>query len=246
MNKENEPGQEPGCEPDDETLRLMKVLDYAFFNLAHELGNPINSIKMTLDVLINNFADYPRQTQLDYLRNLQFEFTRLEELLKALRSFNAFESLAIRPTDIKELLGNLLQMLEGEVASKGITLVYAPPSAPVRGLCDPRALQQVLLQVMSNAIDALAGGSGPQIGMQVAVAGGKCLIRVKDNGGGIPPGKQGDLFKPFFSCKTNGVGLGLLLAKKLLAQMNGTIAIESMPGQGTIVAMTLPQAIDHG
>lgn len=222
------------------------VLDYLFFSLAHELGNPINSIKMTLEVLLNNFASYPETTRLEYLKSIHAEFFRLEELLNAIRSFNQFEHLAIQPTDIPALLRNLLQMLQKEIDEKKIALRVSCPEYPVRASCDPRALHMSLLQVIDNALDALAERSEPALAVAVERQGESCLIRVGDNGCGIPEERRKEVFLPFCSGKHRGAGLGLTMAKKLLMRMNGDIELVPRHPQGTEAQITLPLALSHG
>jgi signal transduction histidine kinase len=229
-----------------ETASQMDALDYLFFTLAHEIGNPINSIKMTLDVLINNFSSYSPETQLEYLNSVHAEFSRLEELLKAIRSFNVFEHLDVQAIDVQALVRNLLQMLKSEIGEKGIALTISLPEKPLWAACDPRALQQSLLNVISNAIDAVAGRAGPALGVAVAHDGERCRIRIADNGCGIPAEKEREVFLPFCSSKPRGAGLGLTMAKKLLTRMNGTIQLNPLQPQGTEALLTLPLASPHG
>jgi len=229
-----------------ETKHLMDVLDYLFFSLAHEMGNPINSIKMTLEVLINNFDSYSQKTRLEYLGNLHSEFTRLEELLKAIRSFNIFEHLTIKATDMQPLLRNLLQMLQGEIGNKNITMTISFPDRPVWAASDPRALHQSLLNILSNAIDAVAGERAPVIAVTLEGDEAYCRIRIADNGCGIPAGKQEEIFMPFFSSKHQGIGLGLTMVKKLVTRMNGSVDVTGVEPRGTEVLITLPGAFHHG
>jgi signal transduction histidine kinase len=229
-----------------ETNRLMNVLDYLFFSLAHEMGNPINSIKMTLEVLINNFDTYSQETRLEYLGNLHAEFSRLEELLKAIRSFNIFEHLSIKATNMQPLLQNLLQMLQNEIGEKNISMTVSFPGQPVWAACDPRALHQSLLNIISNAIDALSGCSDPVIAVFLEGDEARCRIRITDNGCGIPAGKQEDVFMPFFSSKHQGIGLGLTMVKKLVTRMNGSVDVTGLEPRGTEVLITLPILSPHG
>ena len=228
-----------------ETASLMHTLDYTFFSLAHELGNPINSIKMTLDVLINNYDAYDAETRLEYLRSIHAEFRRLEELLKAIRSFNQFDHLASKPADVRALVQNLLQMLQGEITEKKISLRVSFPDAPAQAACDPRALHQALLNIISNSIDALAGRPDALLAIAVSGDGGLCRIRVADNGCGIAAERRKEAFLPFFSSKPHGVGLGLTMVKKLVTRMNGTVELNSLSPQGTEVLIALPAADSH-
>ena len=227
------------------TTNVMSTIDYTFFSLAHEMGNPINSIKMTLEVLINNFKEYDTKTKLEYLGNLHAEFSRLEALLKAIKSFNMFEHLSSKATSIQPLLDNLLQLLKSEIEGKGISLDLLYPEQPVFCLSDPRALQQSLLNILSNAIDALEGKADPGISIAVGQNAREATIAVRDNGCGIADEKKNELFMPFSSSKPLGIGLGLTIVKKLLAQMNGTVEINSRHQQGTEVLIRLPLASAH-
>jgi signal transduction histidine kinase len=228
-----------------ENTKLYDMLDYTFFNLTHELGNPVNSIKMTLEVLINNFDKYNETTRREYLENLHSEVNRLEELLKSIKSVNMYENLTIRATDIRALLENLLQLLNHEIEKKHIAVNLTCPQPQLRCQSDPRALHQVLLNIMSNAINALAGGKDPRLHVRIESAGPHIHIIIKDNGCGIADDKKKELFLPFFTTKPRGIGLGLTIAKKLLTQMNGTIEITSQHHQGTEVIVSLPKAPDH-
>jgi signal transduction histidine kinase len=228
-----------------ENTKLFDMLDYTFFNLTHELGNPVNSIKMTLEVLINNFDKYSEATRREYLDNLHGEVNRLEELLKSIKSVNMYERLTIRATDIRALLENLLQLLDHEIENKHIVVNLACPQPQLRCQSDPRALHQVLLNIIGNAINALAEKKDPHLEIRIEPSGSHVHIAIKDNGCGIADDKKNELFLPFFTTKPRGIGLGLTIAKKLLTQMNGTIEITSQHLQGTEVLISLPQASDH-
>jgi signal transduction histidine kinase len=227
------------------TTNVMSTIDFTFFSLAHEMGNPINSIKMTLEVLINNFKNYDTKTKLEYLGNLHSEFSRLEALLRAIKSFNMFEHLTSQATNAKALLDNLLHLMKNEIDGKGIVLKLRSPQQPVFCQSDPRALHQSLLNILTNAIDALEGKADPAIAIEVRQTAREVTISIRDNGCGIPDEKQKELFMPFSSGKPRGIGLGLTIAKKLLAQMNGTIEISSQRNHGTEVLIRLPLAASH-
>jgi signal transduction histidine kinase len=228
-----------------ENTKLYDMLDYTFFNLTHELGNPINSIKMTLEVLINNFDKYSEATRREYLDNLHGEVNRLEELLKAIKSINLYENLTIKATDIRALLENLLQLLNHEIENKHIAVNLTCLQPQLRCQSDPRALHQVLLNIIGNAINALEGGKDPRLAILIEASGPHIHIIIKDNGCGIVDDKKKELFLPFFTTKPRGIGLGLTIAKKLLTQMNGTIEINSQHHQGTEVLLSLPKAPNH-
>jgi signal transduction histidine kinase len=228
-----------------ENTKLINMLDYTFFNLTHELGNPVNSIKMTLEVLISNFAKYSDATRREYLDNLHNEVSRLEELLKSIKSVNVYEQLTIQTTDLRALLDNLLRLLDHEIETKRIAVSLSCPEPQPHCQSDPRALQQVLLHILGNAMNAMDGKKDPRLEIQVESSKQLVHIIVKDNGCGIADNKKNEIFLPFFTSKPRGIGLGLTIARKLLTQMNGTIEITSQHQLGTEVRISLPGATAH-
>jgi len=97
------------------------------------------------------------------------------------------------------------------------------------------------LHVLNNASDAVAGSSQPRITLTVAPAGGMVRFEVRDNGSGISPDRLQTMFQPFRTTKEHGLGLGLVIVKKMLANMSGTVDIMSTEGEGTQVVIALPE-----
>ncbi|HWR73319.1 MAG TPA: HAMP domain-containing sensor histidine kinase, partial [Nitrospirota bacterium] len=109
---------------------------------------------------------------------------------------------------------------------------------------DPRALQHALLNILANAADALEGREAPAISIKVMKANGRIHIHIADNGSGMSETQQKDLFKPFYTSKNHGTGLGLVIVKKMLAKMSGTIEVTSVQDRGTTVDIALPEGRD--
>jgi C4-dicarboxylate-specific signal transduction histidine kinase len=97
------------------------------------------------------------------------------------------------------------------------------------------------VNLITNAVDALCERDHPMIALSVSRSDGFVHIEVKDNGCGMAEDKVMDLFKPFYTTKANGTGLGLVIVKKMITRMNGTIAIESRRDSGTVVTISLPE-----
>jgi two-component system C4-dicarboxylate transport sensor histidine kinase DctB len=117
-----------------------------------------------------------------------------------------------------------------------------PPGNGAFVVADRRALQQVLLGLISNAADAVAGRRRPRITLGVEEEANDVHLSVADNGVGIPPADLGMVFLPLFTTKPQGTGLGLAIGRKLVARMNGTIDLQSRLGRGTRVEIVLPRA----
>jgi signal transduction histidine kinase len=224
-----------------EAVNAMENITYIFSGIRHELGNPINSIKMTLSVLKKNLGRYSWDTVHQYVDRTLAEISRVEYLLKSLKSFSMFENSSIQNIDLSEFM-DLFQSLVGKDLEKnGITIevILSLNAQWVRA--DPRALQQVMLNLIANAADSLEGRENPTISITTQKKNNIIWLCVEDNGVGITADDQKNLFKPFYTTKPNGTGLGLVIAKKMLAKMNCRIGIESREKVGTKVTISIPE-----
>jgi len=228
-----------------EAINSSTNIGYIFSGVRHEIGNPINSMKVALSVLKDNIDEYPRETVLKYLNRTLDDIGRVEYLLRTLKNFNIYETQNIVNFDLHAFMERFLSMTREDFKRNGIELKYEhyPGAEWVRG--DPRALQQVLLNLMTNSADALEGRDDPYITFSIYSDAHTVQITVEDNGCGISEEQQKELFKPFFTSKPKGTGLGLVISRKMLAEMGGTIHFESYGNLGSIVRITLPQDDTH-
>jgi len=225
-----------------EAVELMNNIGYVFSTVRHEIGNPVNSVKTALTVLRNRIQTLSRANVLDYVERSLAEIARVEDLLSSLKSFSMYEDFRIQDVDVAPFLAKLVSFVSPEFERKGIATRLTVHPRAQRGRFDQRALHQVLLNLLTNAADALAGRQAPAIHIQTLDRPGVVCIQVKDNGCGMTETEKAQLFKPFSSRKPSGTGLGLVISKKMIAKMSGTIEIESAAGVGTVVTMTLPEA----
>ncbi len=105
---------------------------------------------------------------------------------------------------------------------------------------DPDKLKQVFVNVLDNAIDALAASEDRHVDLFIENGGKRATVRLRDNGAGITPEKLEKIFNPFFTTKGHGTGLGMAISKKIVEAHEGTIDVVSEPGRGTEFAVTLP------
>jgi PAS domain S-box-containing protein len=215
-------------------------IGYIFSGIRHEIGNPLNSIKVTMSVLKENIDRYPKKKVLEYIDAVLEVTERLEYLLKSLKSFNMYEDVELQDVGIVSLMENFLLLSRHDIEKRGIQIDAHFPPTDLRVRVDPRALQQCLLNLLTNAVDSLEDRKAPRITIDVSAAASRVSIRVDDNGCGIPERKIGELFMPFATTKEKGSGLGLVIVKKLLARMHSTIEVESAEGEGTSVEISLP------
>ena len=228
-----------------EAVTTMNNIGSIFAGIRHEIGNPINSAKMTLSVLKSKISTYSREVIEEYIERALGEISGVEYLLKTLKSFNMYETLGPQNVELKPFMDKFLSFLADDLGKKGITIESSFQPEAQWGYADPRALQQVMLNIMSNASDAMEGRDSPRIIVEVSKVDYIIRIKVTDNGCGISEEQQKRLFTPFFTSKPSGTGLGLVIAKKLLSKMNGTIEITSQRDEGTTVEILIQEGRDE-
>jgi PAS domain S-box-containing protein len=223
-----------------ESVNTMDNIGYVFSGVRHEIGNPINSLNMILGILRAKLDTLPPESVKDYLAKMTEQVSRVEYILRSLKSFNLYETQEPQNIDLSHFMANFLPLIKDDLAQKGIS-VKAAVEPGSTAYADPRALQQVLLNIITNAADAVSGRTGPVIALSLSRSAGSAQIRVRDNGQGIPRDKLKDIFRPFYTTKKHGTGLGLVIVQKMLARMNGRIDLTSTMDEGTTAEITIPE-----
>jgi signal transduction histidine kinase len=205
--------------------------------VAHELRNPLTSIKMLVQTGLE--GEPPPGLPAEDLAVVEHEVRRMEQYLRTFLDFARPPHAERRRTDLCPVVERALTLTEGRARRQKVALKVALPPDPVPLEIDPEQIQQVLVNLLLNALDALpCGGS-----IEVAVgqpAGGAVEVSVRDNGPGVTQRVRDRLFQPFVSGKENGLGLGLSICKRLVEGHGGSIRLEAAAGGGTVVRFTLP------
>jgi len=224
-----------------EAKNLMDNIGYVFSGIRHELGNPINSLKMALSVLNENLDTFDEETVNEFMARSLDQVRRVESLLKALQNFSLFEKPKVENVRIDLFMENFCALVIKDLENKGVDIKIGPFSREVWARTDPRAFQQVLLNLVTNAADACEGRDDSEIIIEVLQQKDHIAVVVKDNGCGMSEDQKQDLYKPFITSKMNGTGLGLVIVKKMLTAMKSVIDIKSRVNKGTAVTLTLPE-----
>ncbi len=221
-----------------EAVNVMETTGYIFSGIRHEMGNPINSVKTALTVL-KQMENPSRATIAKYLDRSLAEISRVEYLLKTLRSFSLYETPVLELLPIVPFLERFCSLIEEDFSKRGIRLEYRfePDAGTV--CADQRGLHQALLNLVTNAADALAGCDDPAITLRVFRREHLVSIVIADNGVGLTPQQLDQLFKPFYTSKPHGTGLGLVITRKLITKMNGTVELRPGPAGGCEAIVTL-------
>jgi PAS domain S-box-containing protein len=210
--------------------------------LAHELNNPIGIISSRIEIMLMDAESHPLPEECaEDLRVLHRHAQRVARIAQGLLSFARQSSGQRGPVDLNHLVEETLLLLEKQVVKDGIAIkrALAPDLPPVWG--DGNALQQVMVNLLTNARDALTRGgeiavrTGPAPGQAGAVR-----LIVSDTGPGIPSDVLPRIFDPFFTTKSEGTGLGLSISYGIVREHKGTVDVQSRPGEGTTFILTFP------
>jgi signal transduction histidine kinase len=217
--------------------------------LAHEIKNPLSTVKVNLKLIAEELdcidsdttADDSRQRLARAKRKLsvvQQETDRLEKILEGFLKYVGRTELNVVRTDINELVGEVVDFYFPQARSHSITLRLSFSKSPLFCKVDSVVMKQVLLNLFINAQQAIDrdGEIMVRTGKSVNVA----RISVSDTGSGISPDRLPRLFQPFFSSRANGTGLGLATAKRIIEAHGGKISVASEPGKGTEFTIELP------
>lgn len=221
-----------------ETAVISRLLS----EIRHELGNPINSIEAALTLIRRGSGVMPPEKLTNYLDAVFSELDRMERLLESLRRLG--DKPSIRPVlvGLRQEITTLLAGKIPELATAGIELVLEPGLDRIPVWLDRAAFKQVVESLVKNAVEALAGVDQPEIKARVVAAGQYALFQLTDNGSGIGETAKPWIFDPLFTTKKGAGGLGLAIARRLMTMMEGAICLDSAPGRGTTVTVSLPFA----
>ncbi len=223
-----------------EADNLMNNSGYIFSSLRHEIANPLNSLKMTLSVLEKNSRGFSRDNILDFTRRAMAEVVRIEYLFDMFKSHNRYEQPVGIPVRIDQFIERFTSLVEADFAEKGIEIKKEIPSGEHWGCIDLRALHQVMLNLFTNAADAVVGTDHPEIRVVLKPRASCMDISIKDNGCGMTDDEMKTLFQPFCTSKPKGTGIGLAIVKKKLSELNCGILIQSEKNKGTTVSVHIP------
>ena len=204
--------------------------------MAHEIRNPLGSIKGAAEILKDDYG--PDDPKFEFLQILLKEADRLNGILQEFLSFARPKPPELQETDINAVIESVLTLMAQPLRKAGITLQKTlDPAIGPRNL-DAGLLQQALLNLVLNAVQAMPRGG--TLTVASALRGGTLEIEVADTGSGIPPENRKKLFSPFFTTKQDGTGLGLAITYRIIENHRGTIEMNSEPGRGARFTVRIP------
>ncbi|MFZ0761583.1 MAG: ATP-binding protein [Candidatus Sulfotelmatobacter sp.] len=213
--------------------------------VAHEVNNPLSGI-LTYAKLLRKWvgsgqAEHEkREEAMECLDLIAAESRRCGDLIRNLLSLSRTAPMNLQLTDLREVIDRSLLLVRHQLELNGIELQQKRASDLPLVSCDPAQIEQVLLALIMNAIDAMPRGG--TLWLETRLTHDEIEIKVRDDGAGIAPNVLPQIFEPFVTTKENGrgVGLGLAISRSIVERHNGRIAVESQLGRGTIFTVTLP------
>jgi signal transduction histidine kinase len=225
----------------DELVRAERVAAWREIaqRIAHEIKNPLTPIQMAIETLQR--AHRKSAAQFDELfgesaQTILDEVGRLKRIVHEFSSFARMPAPTLAPVDVSEVVDAALALYKGGETTLDLTL---PRDLP-RALADKEQLTQVIINLVENARDAVAGKG--HIRVATRTVDGRVELEVADDGPGLSDEARTKLFTPYFTTKPRGTGLGLAIVHRIVSDHGGEIRVAGAPGQGAVFTVALPKA----
>ena len=220
--------------------------------VAHEINNPLSGI-LTYAKLMRKWlaggeiSGKHREESEQCLDLIAGESRRCGDLVKNLLTFSRTAPMNPEPTELNQVVDRLIRLVQHELEMTGIQLHRELQDDLPRVTCDPAQIEQVLLALVMNAIDAMPRGGNLWIRSHTDSTAAAIQLEVRDDGCGIPAEILPHIFEPFLTTKEtgHGVGLGLAISHSIIERHHGNIEVHSDPGRGTSFSIRLPLADDE-
>jgi signal transduction histidine kinase len=238
-----------------QAAQKLAVIGTLAAGIAHELNTPLNAIIGAAERLLKRLSTSPdtilqpafdmdkeHETSQKYLDMIQRNGLRCAKIVKALKTYTHNDPLELEEWNLNDIMQDSLILIEHSLkvnSNINIETDFAPELPNLR--CDRNKLTQVFINLLTNAGDAMPYGGHINIVTQLGLDGKSLVVKVADEGSGIPPEVQARIFDPFFTTKPvgQGTGLGLSIVAGILREHQGGIEVESQPGKGTTFIITL-------
>ncbi len=210
--------------------------------IAHEIRNPLTSVKLNIQRIAE--SEHLDELEREHLDICQEGVGQIEKFIKELLEFTRVPALSRERFPVEQVLEESLKMFRDAFRGKRVTVERSFAQGLPPANVDGDKMRQVFLNLFRNALEAVDEGGRISVTLgSVAVpgGGGTYVIRVSDNGCGIPEKDWETIFEPFFTTKSSGFGLGLANARKLVEQHGGTIKVARKKGKGSAFIVTLPR-----
>lgn len=219
-----------------QNLERLSAIGQMAAVVAHEIRNPLVTIGGFAKSLADDMS--PEDPNSRFVNIIYDEVQRLERVVKDMLDYAKPVKMSLKEVFIRDVISQAIEILTPELEKTGVTVVsrLSRSGTPVK--VDPNLMRQLLLNLMSNAQDAMPEGGTLRITSSFDSS--SFRIRISDTGVGISPERKEKLFEPFYTSKQGGTGLGLSIVKNIVSQHGGSIDVKSKTGAGTTFTITIP------
>jgi two-component system sensor kinase FixL len=216
----------------------MATMGQMAAGLAHEIANPLASMDSVLQLITR----HPDRLGPNTAVTLREQINRINQLVRRMKDFAHPGETAWETVDINDTVERALEMIRFDQRTRRVDLDRDFASDPCSAKILPHAIQQVIINLVLNALDAVAEVPEPRITVATRSHDSVCVIEITDNGRGIAPENLSRVFEPFFTTKPvgQGTGLGLSISYSLVEHNHGRLEVVSRPGEGTTFSVHLP------
>jgi signal transduction histidine kinase len=220
-----------------------ELLSRLLARFAHEVRNPLSSLKIHVQLLEEDLAQVPprvREKTASRFEIIHGELHRLENIVRDFLGLARPSSLDLQPVEVAKVVAHVGELLRPEAASRGIDIVLKLPDLLPSVLADSAQLTQALLNLLINAIQAIERNGCVEVGVGVGENEQALTIAVRDSGPGIPAEKHAAIFEPFYTTKAEGSGLGLWIVQQIVTAHGGVVEVSNAAEGGAVFAVHLP------
>ncbi|WP_233192698.1 sensor histidine kinase [Acidimangrovimonas sediminis] len=224
----------------------LSALGQMSAGLSHELNQPLMAIRSFAENASAFIGRGRPEAAAENLHRISDLARRMGRIIRNLRAFARSEVEGVADVDLTAVVAAILELTEARIAEAGVTLDHAPPG-PVMVRGGEVRLQQVVLNLVSNALDAMEGMEAPRLTLRILPAGDRVRLIVRDSGPGIAEPEK--IFDPFYSTKevghSEGMGLGLSISYGIVQGFGGALSGRNLPGGGAEFTVDLPAATER-
>ncbi len=207
---------------------IVDNLNRLFSAIRHEIGNPINIVKMSIKVVKEHLDEFSEEKRKEYLGRITKQVEAIEQVLNTIGNFMRVGTLNITRVEISSYLQDFLKEVEGELVARKVKLKVDDEMPKIWVEADPYALKQVLRNIFKNSVEAMDGYKGKRrIEVSLERVGDYARLSINNTGKKIPSDLINKLFIPFTSTKGKKRGMGLAISKRLMLAMNGELEISN-------------------
>jgi two-component system, sporulation sensor kinase D len=213
----------------------LELVENLAASTAHEIRNPLTGIKGLIQLLSEKYKDEKDQL---YFKIIQEEVNRINSIVSELLLLGKPTAHTLKTCDANGIIKEIepIIMSEANYSSVQVSIRYSTSELPIS--CVKDHLKQVILNLIKNSLEAV--NNGGELILSLDKQDTNCIIKVVDNGSGIPEDVLTQIFNPFFTSKENGTGLGLVVCKRIIQSYGGKIQIKSKSNEGTEVELCIP------